>query len=280
MGFHRSGTSILYHVLHDTGHFSAVTPFHIVNRRRGMSHEELTRWFTDRGLRDRQYDSIPVGPDLPEEYGYALEHSSLTPRLLPQNVSAFTAFARSIQSQGRPMLLKNPWDTSNFLAVQTMLPDSRFIFIHRDPLAVISSQLRMFGAIIRRPYEYDMLLEEGYRTFCESPVRRTVARAICSDALPFLLWRVYRNVARCCDYMVENVCRLKERAMNLTYGQLCAQPNSSIRSILNFLCLDSELRSDYSRMIQPREPSLHPLVQRWRGRIEARTKQYCQEFAL
>jgi hypothetical protein len=80
--------------------------------------------------------------------------------------------------------------------------------------------------------------------------------------------------------MVQNVRRLGDRAMNLTYPQLCREPNASIRQILDFLGLDSELHSDYSRMIHPREPSLHPLAQRWRPRIENRTKAYRREFAL
>src|SRR5688500_15919668 len=105
LGLNRSGTSLLYHLLHQAGCFNVVAAFDLVHRDRLLYlhlHPDelescrlsLRNWFQKRNLKDRGYDRIPVGSDLPEEYGYALDAFSLTPRLTRRNVEQFRTFVR------------------------------------------------------------------------------------------------------------------------------------------------------------------------------------------
>src|SRR5947208_7482228 len=78
MGCHRSGTSLLHHLLAYTGQVNYVTTYDVVhydsivsNRVTGREAEvkaALQRRL--RGEKDRGLDNLPVGVDLPEEYRF------------------------------------------------------------------------------------------------------------------------------------------------------------------------------------------------------------------
>src|SRR5260370_13247640 len=106
MGHHRSGTTILYRLLADTALFNVTTAYHILNRHRLLAlhsageepqaREELRRLFEARGLRDREFDSIKITPDIPEEYAYALEPPGPRRQLRPQNLDGFQTLCRAV----------------------------------------------------------------------------------------------------------------------------------------------------------------------------------------
>ena len=55
-----------------------------VKVRKRRSSQEIRRLVTEfeaSGLRDREFDSIKITPDIPEEYAYALDHQGPRPRL-------------------------------------------------------------------------------------------------------------------------------------------------------------------------------------------------------
>jgi hypothetical protein len=293
MGFPRSGTTILYHLLCESGCFNFLTAFQVVHRNRLLdlhlhpekeqrAKEELAGWFEHVGLNDRGYDAVPVGPDYPEEYGYALDYLGIQKRVTAGNIDGFLDLLRKTQFMGKPanpLLLKNPWDANNFLEIRRLIPHARFVFIHRGPVAVVSSQFKMFSSMIRVRSDYDMLLEEQYRALYQRPAMLAAARILYSESLPFLYWRVFRNVARTCDYMTNNSVALQGNAIHVTYPQLCAQPVETIRKIFNFLGVESEWVPKRDA-IQTRNAPLHPVVERKREEIQRRTKRYCEMFGL
>ena len=117
IGPHRSGTTILYKALMESGSVNVTTVYHILNRHRlltlhweGQEPEarlELPQLFDERNIRNRDYDSIEISPDTPEEYAYALRHQGRRPGLKTKNLKSFILFckkAQYVQYPGRPLL--------------------------------------------------------------------------------------------------------------------------------------------------------------------------------
>lgn len=293
MGQHRSGTTILYKLLADSALFNVTTAYHVLNRHRllalhaageeAQARAELIRQFEARGLHDREFDNVKITPDIPEEYAYALDHQGPRPRLSPRNLEGFQRFCRSIaatQDPARPVLLKNPFDADNFLYMQQALPAALFIYIHRDPVDVVSSQVRAFRSLLEKRNEYVALVVEHYRRLYERPFKLAWVRLLCSDRLPLLVDDVARNVARVNDHMLRHGEEMGNRCFNLTYAQLCAAPARTIAAILDFLgWRDVPDRSD-AGLVKPRGADLPPQVEARRQRIRARNAEYCRRFGV
>ena len=82
VGLHRSGTSILYKMLTETGNFNPVTAYHLINynelllnhhlKKEEFAKQLLTESFREKGLRDRGIDRLKVTAEFAEEYGFLL----------------------------------------------------------------------------------------------------------------------------------------------------------------------------------------------------------------
>src|ERR1700730_11873739 len=134
MGCHRSGTSLLYHLLAYTGQLDYVSAYDIVkydellyNRITGRETQvkaDLQRVLqqeTTRGL-----DDLPVGVDLPEEYRFLMPQKKMTivinvrkrledlffePHLTSDTIAEFLEVCRKKQFLAGgycPLVLKNP----------------------------------------------------------------------------------------------------------------------------------------------------------------------------
>lgn len=305
IGTHRSGTTILQHVLGQTGCFNVTTAYHVLyskhllalhfTDREQLAREELRSLLASKGLlaeehhgvpgktpRNKNPDSVPIGPDVSEEYCWALEQSR---RIVvqPQNLKSFIDFCKKlqlIQDRSRPLLLKNPYDTLNFLYLQKVFPQARFVFIHRNPLEVVNSQVRLMRAMLRKKSEYYAMIIERYRWVCEHPIAMKVVGTVFSERLPFLAWQVAHHVSRNFDYVLQNLDKLGNTAMGVTYPELCREPGQTMRRILDFLKLREETPQDYSRLLRSREPSIVPDVERWRVWLQKRNRAYCQRFGV
>ncbi len=293
MGHHRSGTTILYKLLADTSLFNVTTAYHVLNRHRLLAlhsageepqaREELRRQFEARGLRDREFDSIEITPDIPEEYAYVLEHQGPRPRLSPQNLDGFQRFCRAVtavQDPARPLLLKNPFDTGNFLYIREVLPAALFVYIHRDPVDVVSSQVRTVRSVLEKKNEYVALVVERYRRLYEQPFKLALSRFLFSDRFPLLVNQVARNVARVNDHVLRRGGEMGDRCFNLTYAELCAAPAQTISAILDFLGWRDVPERGYAGLVKPRRSEPPPGVEARRHRIRARNAEYCRRFGV
>src|ERR1700722_2068620 len=245
IGPHRSGTTLLYRVLTETGSFNTTSTYHIVNRQRllalratgqeQIARDELDRWFTEHGLRGKEHNSAPITPDLPEEYCFALEHQGKRITVDQRNLPSFNQFCRKVQlvqDPSRPLLLKNPYDTLNFLYLRDHVPDARFVFIYRHPVDVVNSQIRLLRQMIHKRSEYHMLMFQRLRALHDNPVKLALARMVYSEHLPLMILQTSHYVSRNCDYILENVEKLGSAAVGITYPQLCSDTNHSIGRIL------------------------------------------------
>jgi hypothetical protein len=293
IGPHRSGAMLLYRALTGSRCFNTTSTYHIVNRHRLLAlratgleqaaRDELERWFEENGLEGKQHNSAPITPDLPEEYCFALEHQAKRIVVDERNLASFTQFCRKlqvIQDASRPLLLKNPYDTLNFLYLRQQIPSARFIFIYRHPVDVVNSQIRLLRQMIHQKSEYDALMVHRLRALYDNPVKLALARLVYSDQLPLMILQKSHYVSRNCDYVMNNVDRLGDVAMGLTYPQLCEDTNYQIRRIIDFLQLKEKVPTDYSQIIREPEPAILPEVERRREWLNKRNEAYCRRFQL
>ncbi len=286
---HRSGTTLLYRILAETRRFNVVTAHHIINRHRllhlhftgrdAVAREELNRWFESKGVRGESMNSRDFKADVLEEYCYAFDRQGRQPRLAPSNAEAFRLFCgklQIIQDPARPLLLKNPYDGIGFLYIREVFPQARFIFIYRNPVDVINARIKLNRLLLGRKFEYHAAIVQEYASLHDHPARIAMARLLFSERLPLMTEWVYRNVARSCDYILENAGKLGGDAFGVTYPDLCDDPTSTVQRIMNFLGLEHQ--EDHSSTISVHTPAILPEVERRRQRIEKRTEAYRHAF--
>lgn len=290
IGSHRSGTSVLYRLLAATGCFNVVTVFHVLNRAQlpalqasgalERAHAEMAAEFRAAGLHD-EYGRA-VTPDSLEEYGFALDPRNRRPMLKPRNLPSFVEFCRrlnAIQDEKRPLLLKNPFDSRNFLFLRQSFPSAPFLFIHRHPAEIINSQMNLLRQMVERRSDYDARLHAWYRTVYDHWVSRAAARVLFSKRLPILFWWVAENVSASCDYAARHF-EASRPALGITYSQLCRDPEASVAAILDFLQIEAKASIDYRLMVRRRCYGLDPQVRKHLDWIERRNRRYCEAFEI
>jgi hypothetical protein len=96
LGVHRSGTSILYKMLVETGCFNPSTAYHLINydellynhheKREETEKQRLTESFVKNGVSDRGIDRLMLTADFAEEYGFLLGNRTLRMSLSKKNI--------------------------------------------------------------------------------------------------------------------------------------------------------------------------------------------------
>lgn len=198
LGHWRSGTTHLYNVLSRDAQFSYLTPLPT-----GLPWEMLTlvpmiRPILERQLpRGRYIDNVAVTPDSPQEDEIALAnmqslsyyHSLYFPKYFQDwferavfldGVSdreqarwrdCFLLLCRklTIESGGKPLLIKNPVYTARVALLNEMFPNARFIHVHRDPVRIFESMrnfyYKLFPPMALQPYDHvdvDRVVLETY----------------------------------------------------------------------------------------------------------------------
>ncbi|HEY6362788.1 MAG TPA: sulfotransferase [Vicinamibacterales bacterium] len=293
IGPHRSGTTILAQVLLATGCFNGVTTYHILNQHRllhlratgqeAQARREIDDYFRAHGIEDRVYDRMATTAEMPEEYCFALRPQQRHPLLTSANLTSFDTFCRKVQALGdadRPLLLKSPFDTTNFLFLARSFPDAKFVFIHRHPAEIISSQLYTIRSILAGENRYLSLVWTRYRTLYRNRWKVAAGRWLYSDRFPLLFELVRRGVARNCDYITAHIDAVRTRACSLTYAELCESPDATVDRVLRALSLQRRVRVDLAQAIHPRPSRLEPRVAQELPRIESRSAEYTRRFNI
>jgi hypothetical protein len=286
MGDHRTGTTVLCEMLAATECFNPVTVYHVV-RRRSLEQDhrdgtvEQARRDVERqlaGQSERGFDRVQVHADTPEEYAFALDQPGYRKQLRPENLSRFLAFCGAVQNTSdaaRPLLLKNPWDILNFAYVKQVLPGSPFVFIHRNPVHTINSQIRMMRDLIGRRNAYVALVVDWYRALHDSPARLALARLLYSSSFGLGLRIARRHVQRVTQYILSHIDRIPTRdRIEIRYEDLCREPVATLEGVLERLSLAPRAPVDFAAMVSARETRLLPEVARARSAIESRLRPY------
>ena len=289
LGDQRSGTTLLYKTLADTGCFNVVRAYHIIKYDEILSHyfngteeqaiEMLAARFEDLGIGDRKIDQVAATPNLPEEYGFILK-SVVGDELFitSQNLPTFHQLCRKVQvSSGldRPLLLKNPWDFPQFLYVKQVVPDAKFIFIHRNPIHVISSKIKASRSLLYDWNEYTALIAPIYAELFKNPIRLNFIRLLHSKYLGMGLRQVMQKSAEATAYFMQNISELPEQDyISIRYEDLCREPDLTIQQVMAFLDLQDYLELEFSQRIKPRSLNLLPEVKKRAKQIQQTSEAY------
>ena len=260
MGCHRSGTSMLYHLLAYTGVCDYLSVYDIVqydellaNRIEGR--EDAAKQALDAAVRvekTRGLDDLPVSAGTPEEYRFLLSPPApdwffnpnepdgrrvFAPHLTRERLDRFLEICRkkAFLSGGKPLILKNPNDHYfNFGEICRMLPEARMIFIHRHPLHILNSYIKGFSGILETRSEYLALLDERYRTLFQSPLTATLLKRLFQgETLPRTLARA---LSQSYTYYLEQTRQMPpDHYLSLRYEDLCGDPQTHLERIGRFL---------------------------------------------
>ena len=286
LGFHRSGTTLLYQTLTATQCFNFVSAYHVikyqelltnyVHKQESKAKQELAELFQSQGISDRVIDKIPVTPDLPEEYGFILRNAGYEFKLNRDNLDYFKRLCKKIQLISplpNPLLLKNPWDFSNFLYIKKAFPQAKIIFIHRNPVHVINSKLKAGKALFENPSAYSTLISKQYVRNLQKNSQNH------QQDKPWYEEKRFRNIVdkslEESTYFLQNIEQLSTTDyLSIRYEDICQNPAENIQEILSFLNLESKVNLDYSSLISPRPLQLLPQVEKASPVIKYKLKDY------
>ncbi len=292
VGDHRSGTTLLYQMLADTGCFHVVTAYHVIQYgeiltnaiqgREAVARKELAERFIRLGLTDRIIDGVRVTPGLPEEYGFIIDPENNRPQLTAATLPRFTEMCKKIQftaGDDKPLLLKNPWDVLRFREIHESFPEARFIFIHRHPEAIINSQVRAIRSSLEKKNDYIALIAPWYAKLFHQPLRLALARTLFSAKWPFWKRMTPRHIVKVANYYMANIASIpKDKYISVRYEDLCTDPDAAIAGMMRFAGVTPATRVSYRDFIEPRAPKILPEVHENFEKIRPRLRPFLRHY--
>lgn len=286
MGDHRSGTTLLYQSLINTGAFDFTSAYHIVaapellrNRIEGTeasAKANLNDEFEKYVGSDRVIDGVPVSTETPEEYGFILENASVGRAISRKSLPYFRQLVGKmgfLADSPRPLLLKNPWDFPNFVPVWQWFPDAKFVFVHREPEAIVSSKLRALKSMMQRQNPYVMRISRSYAQIAARPWLFSAVRWLVSTD-----WTARRLVRRSrinTDYYFDHIAQVPAaQRIELSYEMLCSAPNETVSRILDTVGVTPREALNLNETIKPRKLEIDPQVASLKPLIAARLSRY------
>ncbi|NEQ52965.1 MAG: sulfotransferase [Leptolyngbya sp. SIO3F4] len=281
LGDHRSGTTLLYQTLASTQCFNVVKAYHVIkydeilyNFNNNIEKEkikELQNEFDQLGIGDREFDSVPVSPELPEEYGFIIRNAGHELFINDESLQTFLEACHKIQftsNQEKPLLLKNPWCYPHFLYIHQVIPNARFIFIHRNPIHVINSKLKTVDRVLSDWNAYTGLVSKRYNKIFKNPIFRLIYRAMYFPRFNIGLNKVLKQSIESTSYFIKHIHKLPDSAyISIRFEDLCEQPEITLQQVFQFLNTIPMMPIDYKSLINKRPTILMPTVANNQKRI-------------
>ncbi|MEO8661951.1 MAG: sulfotransferase [Bryobacteraceae bacterium] len=291
IGDHRSGTTLLHRLLVETGCFNYVSAYQVMrynevlaNHSEGRTEaakRDLMALFERMGLKDRVIDNTPATPDSPVEYGFIFATTQKRmARLTADTHDKFNELAKKMQYVGdhsKPLLLKNPWDVMNFMDIKAFLPEAKFIFIHRHPVAIMTSQMRAIRSLLAARNGFVSMLAPWYDKLFDRPLQLWAARFF--DRPPVRIWErlLGLHTVRMADYYLKNIGRLAPSDyVSVKYEGLCQAPDETMQRIFDYAGVTPGQPMSYEGKIEPRPPKVVEDVWRQYRKIVPRLRPYLE----
>jgi LPS sulfotransferase NodH len=270
LGAHRSGTTWLHQLLASSPQISCITYWDVVQQlHQGwppLDRDEAKKALEREGD-SRGFDGVAVGLDLPEEYGYLLEKGAFdmyTRR--PISNTCFEPLQQLIAKKSQHkhdshwLLMKNPVDFyDGFLNIANQFTDSKFIFLHRHPLAVFRSQVMAWRHLAKAPNTYLATVDPTYAAAMGNPISK-VGLQFSLHSRSFLETMLL-TLAESFDFHLEHENDLAHQAIRLRYEDLCRDPIPELDQISNWLGLADGFLAPEQLSAQPRKLKIDPLIQ-------------------
>lgn len=284
MGLHRSGTTFFYQTLADLLPVASVTVYHVLRYsslladhfggRSAAARKAVDELFSELGLATRQMDGVPLGHATVEEYGWILARRRGSMHLTKDTVKVFEIMCRKLldTTEGaEAVLLKNPWDAGRGAEILRLLPGSRFLYLRRDPLGILSSQLRNAVHYGSGPDRFLGLLLRGIPLArCAIGAQRAVHEVLGASLYRrIMLELLMRDVAAQLRLLEDAVAELPADAATVVrYEDLTRDPRTTLERVVAFLGLTPRLPLELVKP-RPRELALPPEVEAVRERFLA-----------
>ena len=288
MGLHRSGTTLLYELLGKTGSFNIITAYHAIHYdvlvadyfegTTLRTRKDLNDWFTAQHMETRLFDNVKLNADMPEEYAMILHAKVGSMSLNKHNLPAFDQLCRKVQlisDHSLPLLLKNPFDFINFLQIKEMMPTAKFVFIFRNPIQILNSQLIALHKSMTSNNPYIARLSKTYSLLQRiRPLNALISWATDPSskgqiARRFMVWKIIRQM----NHYINHIKFLpRTEYVELQYEDLCEKPVELIRSIFDFLKVEPRIAMDFGLHVRPRALKLLPTLARDEVKLLAKFK--------
>ncbi len=290
LGLHRSGTTILYHMLNETGNFDVLTLYHVLHFDRLLydhAHQiveeekrKINQVLSEKGITNRRTDAIEVTSEYEHEYMYVFSERNYPWKLTEKNKGLFEVLCKKIKylsGNDKPLLLKNPYDYGNFLFIKNVFPQAKFVFIQRNPLEVISSTMKLWKTRLAQKDEFVSMYSKRSAQMYVNPLLLFGYRLFYTLRFPLGVFEVFFRAKTGTDSYLKNIQQLaKEDYLSIRYEDLCEKPNEVITEVLRFLGLRTE--KDFTGYIKPRKLLLEPEVSFLRKYIYKRMRVYFDTF--
>lgn len=272
LGLHRSGTSILYKALGDTKRFTILTAYHIffydsliynyINQLEKTKKDELNNLFRQKGIITRKTDNILVTADYAYECMYIFSNKGYPFKITKKNKTLFEEIYNKLQyvsGNKNPILLKNPFDFSNFIFIKQIYPNAKFIFIHRNPLQIISSTMRLYQSIYKNRNEYLAIFSKTYQQSYDNKLLLFLNRLFYCSYFPPGVFEAIHVCSKNLNYYLKNIRKLsKNDYISIRYEDFCKEPYTEILKIMKFLRIDYDFV--FKNPIESRNLDLVPEV--------------------
>jgi len=285
IGLHRSGTTLLHKVLAETRCFNYVNYYHAIkydellynhiNKKDNQVCQELKEFFNSQGIITRAYDNVKVTVDTPVEYQSLIGNRFSKARygqtefeiyLNSENLQKFIEVCKKIQCISKadcPILLKNPSEFANFKFLKSAFPGAKFIFIHREPIPVINSWLKMQRSAWSKKSNSLAIRWPLYNQTFENFLLRSYRWILESEYFDLGVHRAMKRHVEKTTYFLQNIDSLQNQDyVSVRYEDFCKQPEVTILKILGFIGLKARATLDYEKLIEPRPLDLLPEVER------------------
>ncbi len=288
LGMERSGTSILYKILSETNCFNNITSYHVINysellynhinNTEKKAKKELQSLFRKKLQFERGIDKLKIMPDFPEEYRFILNRKTGVDHINNKSKPSFKEMCKKIQfisEKNRTILLKNPRDFTNFLTIKSFFPNSKFIFILRNPIDTLGSQVRAMKNLLDHKSYYMSLVSPKYSKLFDNHLLLFYYRLLYSYITPYRIINATNKMARSTKKFLININKLdKEDYICLKYENLCRNTNFEINKIIDFLDIKPQKSIDYNSFISPRKTKQLKTIKLLKNWIKRKLKSY------
>lgn len=281
MGCHRSGTTLLYNLIAGTGEADYLSFYDIYFYPQLMHHRKHEQTGEAKGyLQDRlekigttrQMDNMPIGVEMAEEFGFLLpDDDFLKPRLTQANRERFEEVCRKkrwLAGMDRTLVLKNPNEFYGpFLDIHRAYPSAKFIFLHRHPLKILSSQINAWIKMLDRRNDYFALIDSYYRRILDDP-REKVRSQMLFRSRKGCEW-ILDIFVNSFHYYLDNIQSLpRDSYISLRYEDVCTSPREELKKLYGFLSI-AEHHSENVEMVNPRNAEiLEKVMECYEGRMK------------
>lgn len=276
LGPHRSGTTILCQALAGSGEFLYLTAADIVAFHQGADRVEPTLGELVQRRESRKIDDVRLSEDPPEEYGFLLPGRCLSEEFAPKLAGIYRDLAAKRGVEKRA-LLRNPWDLPRTALIQRLFPKASFVFVVRDPIQTINSQLQAVRTLFAEPSEYHCLLDRRYRRVVRRKRLFRFYRRVSSRGMMVSL--LAKSFQRSTDRLIRDLDTLPRETWTVTkYEDLVREPEKELARVYGFLGLPPGEIPRLAEAIRPSGRELDPDVTARIPKIRKRTRSFRQTF--